>query len=111
MEVLGQCGHGIRPRSPPGISRCGEALLSGGIDVESARIGAAPSANIFTNREAEMVSRSMNLRRLSFILYSSEKDHYLTQLPGIQEKLVDILRTTIVSPMVHSEVGHRSNLP
>jgi hypothetical protein len=68
------------------------------------RIGATPSANIFTNREAEMIARSTNLRRLSFILYSSDRDHYVTQLPGIQEKLVDILRTTIVSPMVHSEV-------
>jgi hypothetical protein len=33
----------------------------------------------------------------------------LNQLPGIQEKLVDILRTTVVSPRVHSEVrGHIS---
>ena len=70
----------------------------------AARIYATPSANIFTNREQEMLSRSMSLRRLSFVLLSAHKNHYLSQLPAIQEKLVDILRTDIVSPRVHSEV-------
>ncbi|KAK1927398.1 Dopey, N-terminal-domain-containing protein [Papiliotrema laurentii] len=68
------------------------------------RITAAPSANIFTNREQEMISRSSNLRRLSFVLLAADQNHYLTQLPAIQEKLVDILRTNVVSPRVHSEV-------
>ena len=68
------------------------------------RISAAPSANIFTNREQEMMSRSSNLRRLTFVLLAAEENHYLTQLPAIQEKLVDILRTNVVSPRVHSEV-------
>lgn len=68
------------------------------------RITAAPSANIFTNREQEMISRSLNLRRLSFVLLAAERNHYLTQLPNIQEKLVEILRTDNVSPRVHSEV-------
>jgi len=52
-----------------------------------------------------MISRSANLRRLSFVLLAAEQNHYLTQLPAIQEKLVDILRTNVVSPRVHSEVG------
>lgn len=51
-----------------------------------------------------MISRSLNLRRLSFVLLAAERNHYLAQLPSIQEKLVDILRTTVVSPRVHSEV-------
>lgn len=68
------------------------------------RIQAGPSANIFVNREQEMISRSLNLRRLSFVLLSAENNHYLTQLPSIQEKLVDILRNDVVSPQVHSEV-------
>ena len=68
------------------------------------RITPAPSANIFTNREQEMISRSLNLRRLSFVLLAADRDHYLTQLPSIQEKLVEILRTNVVSPRVHSEV-------
>lgn len=52
-----------------------------------------------------MISRSLNLRRLSFVLLAAERNHYLAQLPSIQEKLVDILRTDIVSPRVHSEVS------
>ncbi|KAK4687443.1 hypothetical protein P7C73_g2673, partial [Tremellales sp. Uapishka_1] len=68
------------------------------------RIVAAPSTNIFTNRDQEMVARSLNLRRLSFVLLAAEKNHLITQLPSIQEKLVEILRTNVVSPKVHSEV-------
>ena len=65
---------------------------------------ATPSANIFTNRETEMLLRSLNLRRLSYVLFTGEKNHFLAQLPVIQEKLVDILRTNVVAPIVHSEV-------
>lgn len=68
------------------------------------RIQAGPSSNIFINRESEMISRSLNLRRLSFVLLAADNNHYLTQLPSIQEKLVDILRNDVVSPQVHSEV-------
>lgn len=71
----------------------------------TARITAGPSSNIFTNREQEMISRSLNLRRLTFVLLAAERNHYLAQLPSIQEKLVDILRTDVVSPRVHSEVS------
>ncbi|KAI0964349.1 hypothetical protein AcW1_001188 [Taiwanofungus camphoratus] len=67
------------------------------------KITTSPSANIFTNREYEMLLRSLNLRRLSFVLLSSEKNHFLTQLPTIQEKLVDTLRN-VSAPVVQSEV-------
>ncbi|KIJ66430.1 hypothetical protein HYDPIDRAFT_26778 [Hydnomerulius pinastri MD-312] len=67
------------------------------------RIATAPSTNIFTNRENEMLVRSLNLRRLSFVLFTGEKNHFLTQLPTVQEKLVDILRN-VPSPIVQSEV-------
>ncbi|KAI6048019.1 Dopey, N-terminal-domain-containing protein [Pisolithus marmoratus] len=67
------------------------------------RIASAPSANIFTNRENEMLLRSLNLRRLSFVLFTGEKNHFLTQLPSVQEKLVDILRN-VPSAVVQSEV-------
>ncbi|KAL0565831.1 hypothetical protein V5O48_016193, partial [Marasmius crinis-equi] len=67
------------------------------------KIASAPSANIFTNREYEMLLRSLNLRRLSFVLLAGDKNHYLTQLPSIQEKLVDVLRN-VTSPIVQSEV-------
>ncbi|EPT03457.1 hypothetical protein FOMPIDRAFT_1058702 [Fomitopsis schrenkii] len=68
-----------------------------------AKITTAPSANIFTNREYEMLLRSLNLRRLSYVLLSGEKNHYLTQLPSIQEKLVDTLRN-VSAPVVQCEV-------
>ncbi|KZT72967.1 hypothetical protein DAEQUDRAFT_808918 [Daedalea quercina L-15889] len=68
-----------------------------------AKITTAPSANIFTNREYEMLLRSLNLRRLSYVLLSGEKNHFLTQLPSIQEKLVDTLRN-VSSPIVQCEV-------
>jgi len=45
----------------------------------------------------------MNLRRLSLVLLTGEKNQFVTQLPSIQEKLVDILRN-VVSPVVQSEV-------
>ncbi|KAI6114892.1 Dopey, N-terminal-domain-containing protein [Pisolithus croceorrhizus] len=67
------------------------------------RIASAPSANIFSNRENEMLLRSLNLRRLSFVLFTGEKNHFVTQLPNVQEKLVDILRN-VPSPIVQSEV-------
>ncbi|KIK97672.1 hypothetical protein PAXRUDRAFT_824668 [Paxillus rubicundulus Ve08.2h10] len=67
------------------------------------RIATAPSTNIFVNRENEMLLRSLNLRRLSFVLFTGEKNHFLTQLPSVQEKLVDTLRT-VSSPIVQSEV-------
>ncbi|PCH34091.1 hypothetical protein WOLCODRAFT_61246 [Wolfiporia cocos MD-104 SS10] len=67
------------------------------------KITTAPSANIFTNREYEMLLRSLNLRRLAFVLLSGEKNHFLAQLPSIQEKLVDTLRN-VSSPVVQSEV-------
>jgi hypothetical protein len=49
--------------------------------------------------------RSLNLRRLSYVVYTGEKNQFLAQLPSIQEKLVEILRNTVVSPTVHSEVS------
>lgn len=67
------------------------------------KVATAPSANIFTNREHEMLMRGLNLRRLSYVLFTGDKNHFLTQLPTIQEKLVDILKN-VSSPVVQSEV-------
>ena len=50
-----------------------------------------------------MQMKAQNIRRLSFVLFSSEKNHFLTQLPVIQEKLVDLLRNSN-SPLVESEI-------
>lgn len=50
-----------------------------------------------------MLVRSLNLRRLSLVLFVGEKNHFLTQLPSVQEKLADTLRN-VPSPLVQSEV-------
>ncbi|KAG6813245.1 hypothetical protein H0H92_012882 [Tricholoma furcatifolium] len=68
-----------------------------------AKVATAPSANIFTNREYEMLLRSLNVRRLSFTLFTGEKNQFLTQLPTIQEKLVDIFKN-VTAPIVQCEV-------
>lgn len=68
------------------------------------KIGAGPSANIFANRELEMLQRAQNLRKLSLIMLSAEMNHYVVHLPAIQERLVDILRASNLSWMVLSEV-------
>ncbi|GAA5887198.1 hypothetical protein JCM6882_002446 [Rhodosporidiobolus microsporus] len=59
------------------------------------KISAASSANIFTNRELESLSRALSLRRLTYVLLTGDKDRYLGQLPLIQEKLVDLLRSNV----------------
>jgi hypothetical protein len=67
------------------------------------KIATAPSANIFTNREYEMLLQSLSLRRLSYVIFTEDKNHFLTQLPSVLEKLVDILRN-VTSAVVQSEV-------
>ncbi|KAI0095247.1 Dopey, N-terminal-domain-containing protein [Irpex rosettiformis] len=67
------------------------------------RITTAPSANIFANKEYEMLLRSLNFRRLSYVILTGEKNQFLIQLPTIQEKLVDTLRN-VTAPIVQSEV-------
>lgn len=67
------------------------------------KIATAPSANIFTNREYELLLQSLSLRRLSYVIFTGDKNHFLTQLPSIVEKLVDILRN-VPSAVVQSEV-------
>jgi hypothetical protein len=67
------------------------------------KIASAPSANIFTNREYEMLVRSLNLRRLSLVVLAGGPNKFLTQLPSIQEKLVDVLKSS-AAPIVESEV-------
>ncbi|CAE6439749.1 unnamed protein product [Rhizoctonia solani] len=68
------------------------------------RITTTSSNNIFTNREAEALARTISLRRLSFAIYCGETNGCLTQLPSIQEKLVELLRWTSAEPIVLSEV-------
>ncbi len=64
---------------------------------------ASTAANIFANRELEMVSRALSLRRLSFALFAGERDAFVVQLAQIQEKVVELLRTA-PSEVLQAEV-------
>lgn len=67
------------------------------------RLSTVPSANIFTNKEAEMMTRSLSLRRITYAIYAAEHNRFLVHLPSIQEKVVDLLRSS-VGEIVHAEV-------
>jgi hypothetical protein len=67
------------------------------------RITTSPSTTFFSNKDIETMNRSLNLRRLSFVLFSGHVDQYITQLPIIQEKVVDLLKLEH-GEMVHVEI-------
>lgn len=68
-----------------------------------ARVSTTSSGNLFSNREAEIASRVVALRRVSYAVFVGGKNTYLTHLPIIQEKLVEVLRSGL-SPIVLGEV-------
>ncbi|WFD42123.1 hypothetical protein MPSI1_000761 [Malassezia psittaci] len=57
------------------------------------RISNTPTNNLFTSRETDLMYRAVSIRRLSYAIYSGSRDQFLAQLPLIQEKVVDILRS------------------
>ncbi|WFC98039.1 hypothetical protein MYAM1_000760 [Malassezia yamatoensis] len=57
------------------------------------RISNTPTNNLFTSRETDLMYRAVSIRRLTFAIYSGSRDQFLAQLPLIQEKVVDILRS------------------
>lgn len=61
------------------------------------------TGNIFASREADNVARTLNIRRVSFIVYAAGTDAYLAHLPFMQEKLVDTLRSN-PADIVQAEV-------
>ena len=67
------------------------------------RISTTVSGNLFVNKEAEITSKAMAIRRLSYTLFSGEKDTYMTNLALIQEKIAEVLRSGL-SPIVLAEV-------
>lgn len=64
------------------------------------RISTSPSTALFSNREQESLARALNLRRLTFIIFSGTNDQFISQLPIIQEKLVELLK------LDHNELIH-----
>ncbi|TIA85253.1 hypothetical protein E3P99_04039 [Wallemia hederae] len=68
------------------------------------KVALAPTSNIFANREHESLSRALNLRRLAYTIYAGTPDTYLSQMPVVKEKLVEVVRNNTANPMVQSEV-------
>ncbi|KAJ3062647.1 hypothetical protein HK102_008700, partial [Quaeritorhiza haematococci] len=66
------------------------------------RISAVPTTSLFLTRDQEIALRAQSVRKLTFALYAGAVDQYLPHLPGIQEKLVEILRGP--SGAMHIEV-------
>ncbi|EJU02805.1 hypothetical protein DACRYDRAFT_94483 [Dacryopinax primogenitus] len=68
------------------------------------QVGLAPSATIFTSKDMESLLRCMTIRRMTYILFCGERDQFHMQLPGMQEKVVEILRGSNNPPSVHAEI-------
>ncbi|KAM3722002.1 Protein pad-1 [Dirofilaria immitis] len=60
-------------------------------------------SSLITSKEVEYEMRAQALKRLAFIILSSELGQYQAQLPDIQERLSDNLRLSQV-PIVHAQV-------
>ncbi|VDK86235.1 unnamed protein product [Litomosoides sigmodontis] len=60
-------------------------------------------SSLITSKEVEYEMRAQALKRLAFIILSSELGQYQSQLPDIQERLSDNLRLSQV-PNVHAQV-------
>ena len=67
------------------------------------RVSTAPTNNLFTSRETDLMTRAVSIRRLSYSIYAGERDTFLAQLPLIQEKVVDILRSN-APELVQAEI-------
>ncbi|KAJ2137737.1 hypothetical protein GGH17_001432, partial [Coemansia sp. RSA 788] len=64
---------------------------------------AASAPGLFANRVYEAQTRALALRRLSFAVWAGTTNQYLSHLPHVQERLVDILKNAPL-PVVQCEV-------
>ncbi|RKP13329.1 hypothetical protein BJ684DRAFT_16260, partial [Piptocephalis cylindrospora] len=64
----------------------------------------ASSTNIFTSRETEALQKAQAVHRFAYLILCGEKDQYLPFLPGLQEKIVELLKTQSHSLVVLREV-------
>jgi hypothetical protein len=62
------------------------------------------ATTLFTNRETEALGRAQALRRFAFAVYCGKPGQYLPQLPGMQEKLVELMKLPS-NNIVHVEVS------
>lgn len=62
-----------------------------------------PTVGLFSSKEQEINNKSLLLRKATFIIFCGERDQFLTQLPVIQEKIVEIFKQPYSA--LHTEVG------
>lgn len=86
-DLLGEC-----------YTQCKPCLL-----INADKVVTAPSANIFANKEHDMHTRALALRRLSFVIWSAGTNELISQLPGIQAKLIENFRGSHLSASVHGQ--------
>ncbi|WFC94119.1 hypothetical protein MBRA1_000751 [Malassezia brasiliensis] len=67
------------------------------------RIATTPTNNLFTSRETDLLARAVSIRRLAYTIYAGERNTFLAQLPLIQEKVVDVLRSN-APELVQAEI-------
>merc|ERR1719189_2203201 len=60
--------------------------------------------SLFSSKEQELEQRALLLKRLAFVIFCSDIDQYQKQVPDIQERLAESLRTIPSSPAVQSAV-------
>ena len=69
-----------------------------------ASISQTGSLSLFSSKEQELEQRALLLKRLAFVIFCSDVDQYQKQMPEIQERLAESLRTIPTSPTVQSAV-------
>ena len=62
----------------------------------------AASTGMFSARDSEFQERALMFRKLSFLIFSSPMDYYLSKLPMIQEKIGEALK--LGSTLLQTEV-------
>lgn len=65
------------------------------------RVTYQQSSGLFTSKEQESEQKAQLLKRLAFVIYSSEKDQYQKNMPEIQECIAHVLKL-IQSPNLYS---------
>lgn len=58
------------------------------------KLGSSSSANIFSSKDMESLNKCLLLKRISFVIFSGDKDQYVPSLPILLEKIVDLLRAS-----------------
>jgi len=62
--------------------------------VASKSFQAHQPAMMFVSKEQENILRARNIKRIAFVLYCSEFDYYVNQLPAILERIVEAIKSS-----------------